>query len=193
MASNSFSLDDETLSDLTLHYGDQSRRVHKVILYTKSGYFKTLFTSGFKESTADEIRLEEEDCEYFTCMLRYIYGEDVFVSHDIDMDLGAPNFHHAFRLFMLADKYQVLGLRDKLLAYVRKSDVGRDCGEDLAMTKVLNAAYETPLEISRDFRQALVRASQSLMPDLLSYEGAMNMLRDRPDVALDLLCLTGIE
>ncbi|KAF2220526.1 BTB/POZ protein, partial [Elsinoe ampelina] len=64
---------DATFSDVTICFGDRQFYAHKVILASRSEYFKSMFTNAFKESNQRTITLEDDDPEALEIMLNWMY------------------------------------------------------------------------------------------------------------------------
>ncbi|XP_072037553.1 uncharacterized protein [Amphiura filiformis] len=63
---------EKTFCDVTIIVGSKSFPAHKNILAASSGYFKTMFTSGFQEAGSTEVLLEEDEA-MFEMILDFIY------------------------------------------------------------------------------------------------------------------------
>ncbi|XP_072023098.1 uncharacterized protein [Amphiura filiformis] len=63
---------EKILCDVVIKVGSQEFQAHKNILAASSGYFNTMFTSGFQESGAAEVMVEGES-NIFKVLLYYIY------------------------------------------------------------------------------------------------------------------------
>jgi len=63
----------DLFSDVTLLVEGQALKAHRAILAAKSDYFRTLLTSGMKESHSKEVELKETPIKGFRLLLRYIY------------------------------------------------------------------------------------------------------------------------
>ena len=74
---------------------------HKVILAMNSEYFANILDSDFKESKDGMISLPESEVE-ISNMLKYIY-EGIFHSTDYELIKS---------MYVVADKYQIIGLKD---------------------------------------------------------------------------------
>ncbi|SMR59299.1 unnamed protein product [Zymoseptoria tritici ST99CH_1E4] len=67
--------DRDTLSDITIKFGDKEVKCHKVILSTRSEYFTKLCDpeGGFAEATQPVVELKDDDPTALEALLRYIY------------------------------------------------------------------------------------------------------------------------
>ena len=69
------------LCDIIINIGDRSFPAHKAVLAASSRYFNAMFTSGFKESTADEVKIDA-DPEVFENLLEFIYSGNLDLTSD---------------------------------------------------------------------------------------------------------------
>jgi len=69
------------LCDVTVLVDDQRFRCHRVVLASSSRYFRKLFSSGMRDATQEEIRLEDVDADVFAEMLAWTYRGDVVLRH----------------------------------------------------------------------------------------------------------------
>ena len=92
--------DDEFLTDLTLRVGPNKApiRVHRVVLAAHFEYFRSMFSSGLKESSSNEVYLPFVGPEDLKLILRYAYIEQIHLSKDnvfklavLDNFLGSKN------------------------------------------------------------------------------------------------------
>ncbi|XP_072037946.1 kelch-like protein 18 [Amphiura filiformis] len=67
---------ENNLSDVIIKIESQEFQAHKNILAASSGYFNTMFTSGFQEAGAAEVTVEGES-KIFEVLLHYIYTGDM--------------------------------------------------------------------------------------------------------------------
>ncbi|GLC65302.1 ubiquitin-specific protease ubp15 [Pleodorina starrii] len=61
-------------SDLTLTAGGRSFPVHRAILAARCEFFKTMFASGFDDSTSKQVAMPDTDPDALQLLLRFIYG-----------------------------------------------------------------------------------------------------------------------
>lgn len=69
-------------SDISLKVGGKSFPLHRVVLASKSSYFRKLFTENCAES---EIELNETDPQTFSLMLKYIYSQEFEITSKEDI------------------------------------------------------------------------------------------------------------
>ena len=72
--------------------------VHKILLYTSSDYFKSLFSSNMKETEEGELCLEKTSDNVAFAIINYFYGRQVVIELD-EMD----EFVDAVEMFQLCD------------------------------------------------------------------------------------------
>ncbi|OTA32009.1 hypothetical protein BTJ68_07322 [Hortaea werneckii EXF-2000] len=111
--------DQEAFSDVTLRFGSNERRCHKLILCAKSDYFKDLLSpeKRFAEAHQPIVELKDDDCAAVEAMLRWLYTFDYESSCPSGHEL-APDGH--LRVVVVADKYMLDGLRDEALRRLGK-------------------------------------------------------------------------
>jgi len=100
-------------SDVTFQVGDDVIPAHKWILRVRSTYFETLFASGMRESTTNQIEVKDADAESFKIMLKFLYCGKL--PNHIKFGLFAPT------VLVLAEKYDVKELKDTCEAVLKKS------------------------------------------------------------------------
>jgi len=84
-------------SDVTLMVEGQALKAHRAILAAKSEYFRTLLTSGMKESHSKEVELKETPIEAFRLLLRYIYtGHMSLADQDLEVVLDVLGLAHKY-------------------------------------------------------------------------------------------------
>ncbi|KAH0270730.1 hypothetical protein KCU91_g7877, partial [Aureobasidium melanogenum] len=114
-SSNCSLYNNNTLSDITIKFNGRQVSAHKAILAQKSAYFMTTFTGQFPVATSEEVDLgDDDDPEAIHAMLRYIY--DMPYAHQIT---GSSTLEEdlifCLNVFIVADKYDVAGLRRKVV------------------------------------------------------------------------------
>ncbi|KAH0003523.1 hypothetical protein KCU78_g13861, partial [Aureobasidium melanogenum] len=105
-----------TLSDITVNFNGRQVYAHKAILAQKSAYFMTAFTSLLPVATSEEVDLgDDDDPEAVHAMMRYIY--DLPYAQQVTDTPGSSEESLIFCLnvYIVADKYDVIGLRQKIV------------------------------------------------------------------------------
>ncbi|KAI4723123.1 hypothetical protein E4T48_00673 [Aureobasidium sp. EXF-10727] len=110
-----------TLSDITIKFNGRQVCAHKAILAHKSGYFMTAFTSKFQVCSTNLVREEvdlgdDDDPEAVHAMLRHIYDLPYIAQGitELTSDSG-ENLGFCLNFFIIADKYDVISLRQKVV------------------------------------------------------------------------------
>jgi RCC1 and BTB domain-containing protein len=99
---------DEEFSDVTFLVQGRKVHAHKMILSMVSQYFRTMFTSGFRESESIEVAIP--DCSYnaFLAVIEYIYtGNNPILQPDI-----AEKFAHIVDILELSNRFCLNHLKE---------------------------------------------------------------------------------
>ncbi len=104
-------LNNPLLSDVVFSFS-QSKQIyaHKLILITRSEYFRTLFASGMQECNTNTIELENQEYHIFLLMLEFMYTSVLRVT---------PS--NIVALLSCANQYGVVDLKDTLAGYFAKN------------------------------------------------------------------------
>jgi len=104
-------------ADVTFSVQGKIIQAHKLILKTRSTYFKNLFNSNMKESLTSSILINECDPEIFEAVLYFLYT-DMCPSRMKDIRL---------KLLPIADRYMITKLRkmciDSLMSSIEESNL----------------------------------------------------------------------
>eukprot|EP01080_Neovahlkampfia_damariscottae_P003299 gene3299-5740_t len=103
--------------DITLKGENISIQCHKLILSFESDYFKSLFESGFKESSSTEISIEEISDEHLNIIVQYFYSKNID-SND-PKEIGELLENSKFLLSSGLNDF----LNQKLISMVNKNNV----------------------------------------------------------------------
>uniref|UniRef100_A0A0N4Z9X0 BTB domain-containing protein n=1 Tax=Parastrongyloides trichosuri TaxID=131310 RepID=A0A0N4Z9X0_PARTI len=101
----------DSLSDVTLSIDGNKLPAHKMVLASRSEYFKNLFNSGMKESVSCEIVLHESNLDAFKVCLKYLYTGKIDF-HSISIDT-------AIDIFVISNKYAFEDLEDLCTKYFK--------------------------------------------------------------------------
>ncbi|KAF2113926.1 hypothetical protein BDV96DRAFT_647422 [Lophiotrema nucula] len=96
----------ETFSDVTIRYGNEGKRKfygHRLLLSSKSYWFKVAFTGRFLESGEKEITLKGDDPAIIEALFHHVYHSDVRFPKDEKGHLD--NVLFCLDLYSVADKY----------------------------------------------------------------------------------------
>ncbi|GFQ69397.1 speckle-type POZ protein [Trichonephila clavata] len=101
--------DNELFSDLTICVGDKLFNAHRLVLAARSPVFEAMFKNEMKENNENKLDINDSDEKTFGELLRYFYiGE-----------IGPLTSDHALNLLVLADKYDVPGLKTEIVDYLK--------------------------------------------------------------------------
>ena len=185
-------------SDMTVQCGNRVWKLHRVILYAGSEYFKKACQGGKfqvhyfaasigtrssqadsnQEGTTGTIELKDEDPQMVGLFLRYFYAQD----YQIDDNGKEPLIAHA-RMYAIADKYSVPLLKD--LAKERFATCLKNIESEGIQSldipifaTAIEIIYTTTLDSDRGLRDAIIpimiqfktqlRASDEFMGLILS-------------------------
>lgn len=98
---------DDSLKDIKLVVGNSCVMAHKVVLATRSEVFRSMLTHDTREKQTNVIEIQDVSCEAVNAFVKYLYIEEIDnVSEELDT------------LLMLADKYDVQGLKERCENYL---------------------------------------------------------------------------
>ncbi|KAI6885093.1 hypothetical protein KC360_g1524 [Hortaea werneckii] len=106
--------DQEAFSDITIRFGTNERKCHKLILCGPSDYFKDLLGPGkhFAEAQQPTVELKDDEPMAVEAMLRWLYTFDYEMARPADY---TPTHDFHLSVVVVADKYLLNGLRDEAL------------------------------------------------------------------------------
>ena len=91
---------DKLYTDVELVVGDKTFHAHRVILATRSPVFAAMFSADMVESRTGRVFINDTKPDVFQCFLEFLYTGIL------------PNGADQPELFLIADKYQVVTLKD---------------------------------------------------------------------------------
>uniref|UniRef100_A0AC35TJB4 BTB domain-containing protein n=1 Tax=Rhabditophanes sp. KR3021 TaxID=114890 RepID=A0AC35TJB4_9BILA len=146
----------EELSDVTLVIGGTRIPAHKLILSTRSRYFRALFGNGMKESIQNEVTIVDASIDVFKIVLKYIYSGKI--------QLGAMSDLLLINLFELAHEF---GFEELEAITVNRFEVilcGNNLCEILTLAKAFNLEnlLQTCLSFADNHALCLVKSSEFL-------------------------------
>ena len=107
---------ESTLCDATFRIGGEDFVAHRCVLSAASPYFRSLFTSGFKENESNVVELQEvKSAAVAGEALRFIYTGEVLINASNAQDL--------------ADYLIIPSLKTKVLEYLKESIDATNCLE----------------------------------------------------------------
>ncbi|XP_062611869.1 kelch-like protein 24 [Saccostrea cucullata] len=110
------SLKNSLFTDVQIEVDGDIFNCHRIILASMSHYFKTMFTSNFKESGLPKVHLKDLDKEIFKAALEYIYTGQSSVK--------SSNVYH---LLSCSSMLQIKGLQAICSEFLRKSLSHNNC------------------------------------------------------------------
>ncbi|XP_061181004.1 kelch-like protein 24 [Saccostrea echinata] len=110
------SLKNSLFTDVQIEVDGEIFNCHRIILASMSHYFKTMFTSNFKESGLPKVHLKDLDKEIFKAALEYIYTGQSSVKNS--------NVYH---LLSCSSMLQIKGLQSICSEFLRKSLSHNNC------------------------------------------------------------------
>jgi len=158
-------VDNQKFSDILFLVQGSPIYAHKVILYTRSDYFRPLIDNGMKESQMNQIELNDITPSLFRLILEYIYtGQVSAIDADnaVDLLIAADRYLlHSLKTLIqqalvrvispdnvvdfleISDQYQCTLLREKCIRFVQQ----------------YHPQFEAPIEWNDTARQALASLS----------------------------------
>ncbi|GBO24480.1 TD and POZ domain-containing protein 4 [Araneus ventricosus] len=100
---------DQILCDVKLRTQMETFPAHRNILSARSPVFRTMFTSDMREKTSQFVDIPDVDADILRYMLQYVYTES----------LEGLHYQSAYQLYVAADMYQILDLRNKCSVFLR--------------------------------------------------------------------------
>jgi len=122
-------LNDPSNSDISFQVGDRTITAHKIILRTRSEYFKNLFSSGMLECRQKVITVDDFEFDIFMAMIEYIYAGRI-VQYPANI----------YDLARIADQYAIIGLRDIAAKRIESSMRAENACEVLLFADRINLA-----------------------------------------------------
>ncbi|KAK5116592.1 hypothetical protein LTR85_009217 [Meristemomyces frigidus] len=109
--------DQEKYADVTVKFGTQERKCHKMILCSKSEYFDDLCGPGksFAESGQPVVELKEDGEEAVEAMLRWLYTFDYEEHTGATEPRKANTLGFHLDVCVVADKYLLSALKDEAI------------------------------------------------------------------------------
>ncbi|GAB1736337.1 hypothetical protein NU219Hw_g7002t1 [Hortaea werneckii] len=171
--------DQEAFSDVTVRFGTNERKCHKLILCAKSDYFKELLgpEKQFVEAQQPTVELKDDDNAAVEAMLRWLYTFDYEKTRTAEHE-STYDFH--LSVVVVADKYLLHGLRDEALR--RFSDMLQTISAD----KLVNFFRE--FSWSDDYPQQVLDVADNIwhlrLHSLLDHEKFRSILENNVELAM---------
>ncbi|PXF42157.1 hypothetical protein BWQ96_08135 [Gracilariopsis chorda] len=96
-------LDNEMFSDVKFVVEGKTIHAHRCILYARSEYFRSMFESSMRETSATDIPIPDVSYDVFLGVMEYLYSGDVRIT----------NGQMALELLKAADMFRMEGLKSK--------------------------------------------------------------------------------
>ncbi|GBN97939.1 Speckle-type POZ protein B [Araneus ventricosus] len=115
-SSNSFTNDmrhlfeDKYHADISLRVRNETFNLHKAILSARSSVFKTMLDTDMAEKLTNTIEIDDFEPDIIRRLLLYVYSDTL----DSNID-----WKNAFNLYLAAEKYAVLGLKEKCSCFLK--------------------------------------------------------------------------
>lgn len=144
---SSFFKMEDNFSDVVVFVKKKSFFLHKFMLAARSPVFAAMLTNDFIEKKESKIVIKDIEPEVMSKLFDYIYSGEV------------TNFNaHASDLFVAADRYEVLGLKELCQVVIIKNLSASDAVPTLLLSDKLNATdlkEEVLKFISRNLRDVM--------------------------------------
>ncbi|CAL1298330.1 unnamed protein product [Larinioides sclopetarius] len=120
--------DDGLFSDVKLRTDNETFAAHRLILSARSPVFKAMFSNDMKEKTKECIDVPDIDSSTVRQFLLYLYTDS----------LGNLQWEPASKLYIAADKYAVLSLRNKCSSILKRNLCPSNACEILVLADMHN-------------------------------------------------------
>jgi len=120
----------DQLSDVVLVCGGERFAAHRIVLASRCIYFRSMFESGMREATQEEVELHDVEVEVFRKLLEHLYTDTDIVPSEI-----------ALELFSAADRFGVERLRQLCAARVEADMSVNSVCNILTVADQHNATY----------------------------------------------------
>jgi speckle-type POZ protein len=131
-------------SDVNFNIGGREFPAHKLILAARSEVFAAMFKHPMKENSTNQIKIEDIKPEVFQELLRFIYTGRVSSATMETMAVG---------LLIAANKYMLIGLKNKCENYLLHDMSPENCIELLLNSNLLNSSEQLKKEAAKSFRR----------------------------------------
>lgn len=175
-------------SDVTFIVEDQKLHAHKIILASRSEYFRALLYGGMKESNQSEIVLEDAPAKAFAILLKYIYtGRMYLMTLKEDVILDTLGLAHQYGFMELESAIseilrQLLALRNVCAILdtahlFELEQLVRVCHNflDKHANEILN--HETFINLSESSLINLLKRDSFFAPEVDIFRGVYNWCR----------------
>lgn len=160
-------------------------QVHEADLFEASTFFRSAFTSDFRESTERTMTLPEDDESTFDLFVEWLYHQRYHLPSPPKAKVkGKDRFMQPFQLYVLADKYDIRSLKSLLVSQIFtafKQD------SDFPTCAAIVYAYEHTSQSST--LRKMIADRLACCNDLMWYHrgSSQKWLRDHADITTDVL------
>jgi speckle-type POZ protein len=130
-------------NDVNFNIDGRPFPAHKSILAARSEVFAAMFQHPMREQSTNQIKIEDIQPEVFQELLRFIYTGRVSIATMETMAVG---------LFIAADKYMLIGLKNKCENYLLHDMSPDNCIELLLNSNLMNSSENLKKEAAKTFR-----------------------------------------
>ncbi|KAK5116593.1 hypothetical protein LTR85_009218 [Meristemomyces frigidus] len=183
--------DQEAYSDIIIKYGTKQLKAHKMIICSKSDYFKKLCgpDSRFAESKKNIIELKDDDENAVTSMFKWLYSfeyDEAWTKPSV-APLQRSSFERHVAVYIVADKYQLPALSE--LAKQRIESILESCS-DASLVVITDANWREKNDRYPTFVTELLKEERSKrLARLLHPTSFLALLQRHPELAMEVVCL----
>lgn len=98
-------------ADFSFHVGTRVFKAHKLILSTRSSYFKRMLQSNMMENRLNKVEIKHVDPNMFFIILKFLYSG--FIPEEL--------MQIAMKLYPVVDRYEINALKDLCISSIRES------------------------------------------------------------------------
>ncbi|XP_055940519.1 speckle-type POZ protein B-like [Argiope bruennichi] len=161
--------EDAICSNAVLHTSTGTFPVHKGILSARSPVFRSMFSSDMKENNSGYVDIDDFEDDTIHRMLLYMYTDSL---EDLRFE-NAPN------LYRIADKYQILSLRNECSSFLKDS---------LCRSNACNVLVFADLHNDDDLKTAAQGYIMVQRKEFFGSEEWRQFMRTHTDIAADIMC-----
>ncbi|GFR19835.1 TD and POZ domain-containing protein 3 [Trichonephila clavata] len=103
--------DEGVFSDVKFRTATHVFHAHKAILSARSPVFRAMFTTDMKEKIQECVNVQDLEDDTIRGMLMYVYSSET----------EGLEWESALKLFFAADKYQIIGLKNKCRSFLKRN------------------------------------------------------------------------
>ena len=175
---NSSLFNDPMTADFKVHCQNETIHVHKLIVTTRSDYFKTLCNSPFKESQNGEVFIDDVPPPLLRVILRAMYSGDYDMLED---QLVEQVLKHESAMLNLAKRFFVPGLDVVCVSHLESLDT-----QKISKTKEVGWSSQSILAIiealqDSELRKRVITHFIDLMPHIMTHCSEAD-LKDCPEL-----------